>query len=219
MEVRENGMQDFAVARRAMVDSQLRPEGVIDAGVINAMASVPREEFVPAAAQAVAYGDRPIALGNGRAMPSPAVTGRWLSALAPRRGEKALIVGSGGGYSAALLEALGLEVTALESDASPSVAAAPQVGSIKAVTGDLAAGHRAGAPYDIILIDGAVDRVPDAIAGQLIEGGRLATAINDRGVSRLVIGRNVGGRIAFQTIVDADVAPLPGFAQPAAFVF
>ena len=214
MKVGEIGMQDFAVARRAMVDSQLRPEGVIDAGVINAMASVPREEFVPAAAQAVAYGDRPIALGNGRAMPSPAVTGRWLSALAPRRGEKALIVGSGGGYSAALLEALGLEVTALESDASLRVA-----GSIKAVTGDLAAGHRAGAPYDIILIDGAVDRVPDAIAGQLIEGGRLATAINDRGVSRLVIGRNVGGRIAFQTIVDADVAPLPGFAQPAAFVF
>ena len=207
-------MQDFAVARRAMVDSQLRPEGVVDVGVINAMASVPREEFVPAAAQALAYGDRPIALGNGRAMPSPAVTGRWLSALAPRRGEKALIVGSGSGYSAALLEALGLEVTALESDASLRVA-----GSIKAVTGDLAAGHRAGAPYDLILIDGAVDRVPDAIAGQLTEGGRLATAINDCGVSRLVIGRNGGGRVAFQTIVDADVAPLPGFAQPAAFIF
>ncbi len=209
-------MEDYAGARRAMIDSQLRPEAVVDAGVIAAMASVAREDFVPAAARARAYGDRPVALGKGRALAPPAVTGRLLSELAPRRGEKALVVGAGTGYSAALLAAIGLDVIALESDRELNT---HEAALFERVEGELAAGHLARAPYDLILIEGAVEQVPDAIAAQLVEGGRLGTALGDRGVSRLAVGRNIGGRLGLRTIADADVAPLPGFERPRAFVF
>ena len=212
-------MQDFGEARRVMVDSQLRPEGVVDAGVVHAIASLPRENFVPAAARALAYGDRPVPLGNGRALAPPAVTGRLLSELEPRRGERALVIGAGCGYSAVLLDSLGLEVTAIESDpalASMARAASP---GIDLIEGELAAGYRGAAPYDLILIDGAVEHVPDAISAQLVEGGRLGTALSDRGVTRLAVGRNVGGRVGLRTIADAEVARLPGFERPKTFIF
>ena len=116
-------MQDFSLARRAMVDNQLRPEGVTDRAVLVAMGSVERERFVPESARALAYFDRPLKLAKGRAMMPPAALGRLLSELAPRPGERALIVGSGSGYSAALLRDIGLDVTALESDEALAVAA------------------------------------------------------------------------------------------------
>jgi protein-L-isoaspartate(D-aspartate) O-methyltransferase len=217
--VQDIGMQDFAAARRAMVDSQLRPEGVVDAAVVNALAKLPRENFVPASSRAFAYGDRPVALGNGRALSPPAVVGRLLSELEPRPGERALVVGAGSGYSAAVLDKLGLMVTALESDstlASMARAAAP---TLDVVEGNLAAGHPAGAPYDLILIDGAVEHVPETVTAQLVEGGRIATTLSDRGVTRLAVGRSVGGRVGLRTIADAEVAPLPGFERPRAFTF
>lgn len=213
------GMQDFGAARRAMIDSQLRPEGVVDAAVVNAIASLPREDFVPGSARALAYGDRPVPLGNGRALAPPAVTGRLLNELDPRTGERALVVGAGSGYSAALLDVLGLKVTALESDrelASKARAASP---GIDVIEGDLAAGYPGAAPYDIILIDGAVEHIPQAITAQLVEGGRIAAVLNDRGVGRLAVGRNSGGRVGLRTIADADVALLPGFERPKAFTF
>ena len=212
-------MQDFGAARRAMIDSQLRPEGVVDAAVVNAIASVPRENFVPPAARALAYGDRPVPLGNGRALAPPAVTGRLLSELEPRRGERALVVGAGSGYSAAVLETLGLEVTALESD--PALAAMAKAASpaMTVVEGDLAAGYPGAAPYDIILIDGAVEHIPPELTAQLVEGGRIGAVLSDRGIGRLAVGRNAGGRIGLRTIADADLALLPGFERPKAFTF
>src|SRR6478736_5758975 len=102
----EDSMQDFNLARRAMVDNQLRPEAVTDRGVLAAMGSVERESFVPEAARALAYFDRPVPLAGGRAMMPPAALGRLLSELAPRPGERALVVGSGTGYSAAVLRAI-----------------------------------------------------------------------------------------------------------------
>jgi protein-L-isoaspartate(D-aspartate) O-methyltransferase len=212
-------MQDFAARRRAMVESQLRPEGVVDAVVVNALANLSREKFVPSAGRALAYGDRPVPLGNGRALSPPAVIGRLLSELEPRRGERALVIGAGSGYSAAALDALGVEVTALESD--PSLASMARAASpgIEVIEADLAAGHRAGAPYDLILIDGAVEHVPETITAQLVEGGRIGTALCDRGVTRLAIGRNAGGHAGLRTIADAEVAPLPGFGRPRAFTF
>ena len=161
----------------------------------------------------------PLPLGNGRALAPPAVTGRLLSELEPRRGERALVVGAGSGYSAALLASLGLKVIALESDAglvSMAKAASP---GIEVVEGDLAAGYPGEAPYDIILIDGAVEHIPEAITAQLVEGGRIGAVLSDRGVTRLAVGRNVGGRVGLRTIADADVAPLPGFERPRAFTF
>lgn len=210
-------MQDFALARRAMVDSQLRPEGVTDRGVLAAMGSVERERFVPEAARALAYFDRPLRMSDGRAMMPPAALGRLLSEAAPKAGERALVVGSGTGYSAALLKAIGLDVAALESD--EALAARTREAGIDTAVGDLSEGHAKAAPYDLILLDGAVEEVPAAIVKQLAPGGRLAGAILDRGIARLVIGRAAGDSLGLRTIADADVDPLPGFERPRAFTF
>lgn len=210
-------MQDFSLARRSMVDNQLRPEGVTDRGVLGAMGSVERERFVPAEARALAYFDRPLKIANGRAMMPPAALGRLLSELAPKAGEKALVVGSGTGYSAALLRSIGLDVTALESD--KGLAAAATEAGVETVAGKLADGWPKSAPYDLVLLDGAVEEVPPAIIKQLRDGGRLAGAVVERGVSRLVIGRASGGALGLRSIADAEVDTLPGFERPRAFTF
>ena len=202
---------DSSAARRAMIDSQLRPEAVTDGAVLAAMASVERERFVPEAARSFAYFDRTVSLGNGRSMMPPAALGRLLSELAPRPGERALVVGAATGYSAALLKAIGLEVTAFEDD--PALAEQARAAGIEISKNDK------GARFDLILIDGAVEYIPDALVAKLVEGGRLATALIDRGVSRLVIGRASGGVLGLRTIADAAVAPLPGFERPRAFTF
>jgi len=210
-------MQDFSLARRAMVDNQLRPEGVTDRGVLAAMGSVERERFVPERARALAYFDRPLKIAEGRAMMPPAALGRLLSELTPVAGERALIVGSGTGYSAALLKEIGLDVIALES--AERLSAAASAAGIETVSGELAKGWDKGAPYDLILLDGAVEYVPAALAKQLRDGGRLAGAIVDRGVTRLVVGRVSGGALGLRSIADADVDILPGFERPRAFTF
>lgn len=210
-------MQDYSLARRAMVDNQLRPEAVTDRGVLAAMATVERERFVPESAKALAYFDRPLRLSNGRAMMPPAALGRLLSELAPRAGERALVVGSGTGYAAALLKAIGLDVVALESE--DALAGAARDAGVETVVGDLAAGWAKDAPYDIVLLDGAVEEVPGDLLKQLTENGRLAGAIADRGVTRLVVGRVAGGSLGLRSLADADVAVLPGFSRPRAFNF
>lgn len=210
-------MQDYSLARRAMVDNQLRPEAVTDRGVLAAMASVERERFVPESAKALAYFDRPLRLSGGRAMMPPAALGRLLSELAPRTGERALVVGSGTGYAAALLEAIGVDTVALESD--EGLARAARDAGVETVVGDLAAGWAKDAPYDIVLLDGAVEEVPGDLLKQLTENGRLAGAIADRGVTRLVVGRVAGGSLGLRSLADADVAVLPGFSRPRAFNF
>jgi protein-L-isoaspartate(D-aspartate) O-methyltransferase len=210
-------MQDYSLARRAMVDNQLRPEAVTDRRVLAAMATVERERFVPESAKALAYFDRPLRLAGGRAMMPPAALGRLLSELAPRTGERALVVGSGTGYAAALLEAIGVDTVALESD--EGLARAARDAGVETVVGDLAAGWAKDAPYDIVLLDGAVEEVPGDLLKQLTENGRLAGAIADRGVTRLVVGRVAGGSLGLRSLADADVAVLPGFSRPRAFNF
>jgi protein-L-isoaspartate(D-aspartate) O-methyltransferase len=210
-------MQDYSLARRAMVDNQLRPEAVTDRGVLAAMGSVERERFVPAEARALAYFDRPLPLSPDRSMMPPAALGRLLSELAPRAGERALVVGSGSGYSAAILRAIGLEVVALESN--EKLAEAARSSGIDTVTGDLAMGWPKAAPYDVVLLDGAVEEVPAALVKQLTGNGRFAGAIADRGITRLVIGSVAGDALGLRSLADADVAILPGFERPRAFTF
>ena len=146
---------DYAAARQAMVDSQLRPQGVNDPLVIAAMSRVPREKFVPEEQRALAYADRALPLEAGRAMPAAAVTGLLLTALAPLRGETALIVGAGTGYSAAVLAEMGIKAVALES--SPALSAEAKKNRARVVEGPLHDGDARSAPYDFILIDGAVE--------------------------------------------------------------
>ena len=208
---------DFAAARAAMVDSQLRPQGVTDAAVVAAMGSVPREKFLPPETRPLAYVDRAVAMGEGRFMPAPAVVGMLLTQMMPVKGQRALVVGAGTGYSAALLEAIGLQVTAVESAAS--LAAAARDNGIDVVEGPLEAGCKKRAPYDQILIDGAVELIPDAIVAQLADGGRLGTALLDRGITRLVVGRKAAGAFGYLSLSDAGVPALPGFTRPRAFTF
>ncbi len=208
---------DYPTARRAMVDSQLRPQGVTDQALLEAMGKVEREKFVPAEVRPLAYIDRSLALGEGRFLVPPAVLGQLLTQMMPLPGERALVVGAGTGYSATVLQAMGLEVIALES--APALAAEARGNGLTVVEGDLEAGHKAGAPYDIILIDGAVEHIPDAITAQLADGGRLGGALKDRGVTRLIVGRKAGGSFGYLSIGDAGVAALPGFNRPRTFTF
>lgn len=208
---------DFAAARRAMVESQLRPQGVTDQAVLAAMDSVPREHFVPEAVRALAYVDRSVAIGNGRFLAPPGVHGQLLTQMAPQPHERALVVGAGSGYSAALLTHVGCRVTALESD--PELCARARELGIDILEGPLAEGVNKAAPFDIMLIDGAVEFIPDPLVEQLAQGGRLGAALVDRSVTRLIVGRKVGGAFGYLSINDSAVAALPGFSRPREFIF
>lgn len=208
---------DYAAARAAMVDTQLRPEGVSYPPVVEAMAKVRREDFVAEEARPIAYVDRSVPMGDGRYLSGAVVTGKLLTALRPLPGDRALVVGCGSGYSAAVLEALGLSVLGLES--SPGLAARARELGIDVVEGPLEEGWKAKAPYDLILIDGAVEFIPEAIISQLTDHGRLGTALIDRGISRLAVGRRAGDGFGLQTMVDSGAAALPGFRKPRAFTF
>lgn len=208
---------DFAAARRAMIESQLRPVGVSDAAVLEAMDKVPRERFVPEDNRPLAYADRSLAIGGGRFIPAPAVLGQLLTQMVPKKGERALVIGAGTGYSAAVLAAIGCDVVALE--CSPELAERARELGIRTVEGPLESGHKAGAPYDLILFDGAVEYLPEPIIAQLADGGRLGAALADRGIIRLIVGQKVGDAFGHLSIADAGVAPLPGFSRPQGFRF
>src|SRR5687768_7743137 len=208
---------DFAAARRAMIENQLRPVGVSDQLVLDAMGSVAREQFVPDDNRPLAYVDRSLPVGGGRYLAAPAVLGQLLTQMAPKPGERALVVGAGTGYTAAILAAIGCKVAALES--SPSLATRARELGITTVEGPLEAGHKAAAPYDLILIDGAVEFIPDAIVQQLADGGRLGAALAEGGITRLIVGQKVAGAFGYLSIADAGVAPLPGFTRPRGFRF
>lgn len=211
---------NFDQMRQGMVVSQLRPTGVNDARVVSAMASVPREAFVPADKAPLAYLDIAIPLADGRSLNPPMAVGRLLTEAQVQPGDKVLLVGAATGYTAALLSALGADVVAVEENAdlvTHGKAALPA--GVKWVKGPLAAGSRADAPFDIVMIDGAVEQIPQAIIDQLADGGRLVGAIVDRGVTRLVSGARAGKGFGTRAFADTDTVSLPGFAKPAAFSF
>jgi protein-L-isoaspartate(D-aspartate) O-methyltransferase len=182
---------DFATARRAMIDSQLRPQGVTNIAVLAAMAAIPREAFVPEAAANAAYTDRSISVDGKGAMMPPAPLARLLTAAEPRAGERALVVGAAPAYAAELLRYIGLLVSE-----------------------DLAAG-----PFDLILIEGAVEIVPDALTTTIVEGGRIATALIENGVTRLAIGGKLAGVIGWNRFADSEIVPLPCYSRPPVFTF
>ena len=178
-------------ARRAMIDSQLRTSGVNEAWVLSAMAACRREDYVPADQAGHAYIDRALPLGNGRFLASPLVHGRMLAQAAPQRGDKVLIIGNGNGYLPALVTPLAGSVTVIDAkDAVP------------------------GGDYSLIIIDGAIEVLPDAVSGALAEGGRIVTGCIERGVARLAAGRKSAGTVALTTLCDLPVPALAEFAAP-----
>ena len=213
--------QNFQQMRRAMVASQLRTTGVNDPRVVAAMGAVPRERFIPAERCALAYADVLVPLGHGRQLNPPMAVGRMLTEARLRGGERALVIGAATGYSAAVLARLVAEVVVVEEQ--PELAALARSaladGDVEVVEAPLPSGHPAAAPYDFILIDGAVEHVPPAILDQLADGGQVALAVIEDGVTRLCVGRMVAGAFGATAYADAAAAVLPGFETPRGFNF
>lgn len=212
---------NFDQMRRAMVASQLRTTGVNDPRVIAAMGDVARERFVPAGRRALAYADALVPLVKGRQLNPPMALGRMLTEARLSGHEHALVIGAATGYSAAVLGRLVKSVVALEEEPELSAFArdALEGSGVELVEGPLAQGHNAGAPYDFILIDGAVEQVPQAIIDQIADGGEIALAMVDEDVTRLSVGRVVAGGFGVTAFADAAAATLPGFAKPRGFSF
>ncbi len=210
---------NYEQMRHAMVVSQLRTTGVSDARVVSAMGEVQRERFVPADKACIAYADMALPIGNGRALNPPMVTGRLLTEAQVVPGDHALVVGAAMGYTVAVLEKLGATVVAVEEDADLLAAGKKAVPGATWVKGPLHAGSKKGAHYSLIVLDGAVEQIPQGLVAQLSDGGRLAGAVIEDGVSRLVLGVRVGSGFGTKAFADADTAMLPGFAKPAVFSF
>ncbi|WP_242137182.1 MULTISPECIES: protein-L-isoaspartate O-methyltransferase [unclassified Sphingomonas] len=214
--------QDMTAMRHAMVASQLRTNAVSDARVVAAMDLVPREAFLPPAVADLAYRDTAVPLSHGRAQNVPIATGRLLTQAELRPTDRALLIGAAGGYTAAVLAALVASVVAVESDPALLDIARPALadhGNVTLVDAPLQAGHAAGAPYDVLVIDGAVDSVPQVLVDQLVIGGRIVGGLIDRGVTRLAAGRRTAGGFALLDFADIDCVPLPGFSSPRSFTF
>ncbi len=211
--------EDWGRARRTMVDSQLRTVGVHDPRLLARFAVVPRERFVPPEVRALAYADAPVPLGGGRALNPPMASALLVQGAEPRLSDKVLLVGGATGYVAAVLAPLVGRLTVVEERADLLAHARAALPDIAFVEGPLTGGHPAGAPYDLVLIDGAVERMPDALVAQLVPGGRMAAGMIDRGVARLSVGRRAGDGVSMLPLMEAAVAPLPTFARPAEFVF
>jgi protein-L-isoaspartate(D-aspartate) O-methyltransferase len=216
--VKQQGTHDFSQMRAHMVDSQLRPNSVTSDDIVAAFREVPREAFVPKDMLAFAYLDEDIEVAPGRFMMEPLTLGRLIEFAEPRNGEKALVIGGTTGYSAAVLAMLALDVVLLEDGIEPAVAIS-RVPNLKPVSGPLNEGYGENGPYDLILIEGRIDYLPDTILSQVKEGGRVAAVIMDEGTARAGIGRVFGGHIGWTFVSDAGVAPLPGFAKEKGFAF
>ena len=218
-------MTDFAVARYNMVESQLRPNKVTDQRVVDAMMSVPREAFVPAASRGVAYVDDALAVAKGRYLMEPMVFARMLQAAEVQPGDVVLDIGCGTGYSCAIIAQLAATVVGIEADpdlAAKAGNALADVGVDNAVV--IAGPHNVGypdqAPYDVIFVNGAVAEAPSALLEQLADGGRLVTVVRGEdgvGVARLF--RRISGAVSSRALFETLPAVLPGFEAKPVFRF
>lgn len=217
---------DFTRARRNMVDGQLRPNRVTNPRLLEVVGELPREQFLPDRLKAVAYADDDVPLGNGRFLMEPMVLARLIQYLQPQEGERGLVVASGRGYGAALLSRLVKSVVAVEDD--PATAAAAEhtfrslgIDNVRQVVGKLENGAPDSGACDVILIEGAVQQIPQPILDQLAEGGRLCTVLATPsgvlGVAQLTVKE--GGVTSSRPLFDTGTPLLPGFAPPPRFTF
>jgi len=217
-------MFDTATARRMMVDGQIRTADVTNPDLIEAMMTVPRERFVPPALADQAYSDGDIPLGGGRVLIKPMVLAKLLQVAKVSATDHVLDVGAATGYSAAILSRLAGAVVALEEDAglartAQSALAAGGAVNVTVATGPLSAGWPAAAPYDLILLDGATEIVPDNLGKQLKPDGRLVCIFGQPPNGKATVFRLIEGRLVGRPVFDAAEPVLPGFAAVPAFVF
>jgi protein-L-isoaspartate(D-aspartate) O-methyltransferase len=215
-------MPDFAARRTLMVDTQIRPSDVTKFPIIDAMLKVPREEFVPASLREAAYVGENLDLGGGRVILDPRTLAKMLDALAIGPGDLVLDVGAAHGYSSAVIARLAQAVVALESDEAMASEATESLSghnadNVVVETGDLAEGASEHAPFDVIVIEGGVVRVPEALEDQLKDGGRIAAVFLENALGEVKIGYKLDGRINWRRAFNAGAPLLPGFEAASVF--
>jgi protein-L-isoaspartate(D-aspartate) O-methyltransferase len=216
-------MTNFAAARHNMVESQVRPNGITDHRIIDAMAQVKREDFVPEARKAIAYLDEDVQLKDGRYLIEPMAFARMIHLALIKPSDRVLVVGAGTGYGARIISMLARSVVALESDLELAGLARGFLAgndAVQVVEGSLAEGHAAGAPYDVIIVEGRIAAVPKSLFAQLANEGRIVAAVGNTDVSKMQIATLTDGHRSSRSAFDVSISPLPGFAiEKAAFVF
>ena len=190
---------DFTAARRHMIESQLRTSGINDAWVLDRMAAIPREDYVPEAARASAYVDRTVPLGAGAFLAPPLAQGQILTHAKPQADERTLLIGPATAYLAALIR--------------------PLVGELREATPDEVLSGDVDGVFDLVIVDGAVEHVPAQLAATLAPSGRLVTGVVSRGVPRLAIGRPSGADVSLMTLVESQLPRLPAFDRPQSWTF
>lgn len=212
----------YESARFNMVEAQIRTANVTDPRILAAMNAVARERFVPRAAAALAYADVPVAVAQGRYLLDPRSFAKLVQLAQVKAEDRVLDVGCATGYSSAVLARLTAEVMALEQDADlvrvASELLANPVGKVEVVQGALIEGVKDQAPFDVILVNGAIEQVPDSLLAQLAEGGRLVAVLKD-GQSRAWLYLKENGQVGKRPDFDAEVPVLAGFKKAMGFVF
>lgn len=215
-------MPDYAARRRAMVDSQVRPSDVTSFPIISAMLAVPREVFVPAQLREAAYMGEHLDLGRGRVILDPRTLAKMLDALDIRPGDLVLDIGCALGYSSAVMARLAGAVVALESDADMAAEARAHLAEQEADNvipheGPLTEGAAEHGPFDVIIVEGGVAELPDALTGQLKDGGRMACLFMEDRLGAVRIGHKTGGHVSWRFAFNASAPVLPGFERHMTF--
>ena len=210
-------MTDFTARRTMMVDTQVRPNDVTKYPIIEAMLAVPREAFVPGGQREAAYVGGNIDIAPGRAMLEPRTLAKMLDALDIQPTDLVLDIGCGLGYSAAIIARMAEAVVALEEDGTLAAEAQARLSaegadSAAVVEGALAEGSAKHGPYDVIIVEGAAETVPDAVLAQLKEGGRIGCLFMDGALGACRIGHKVDGVVTWRFAFNATAPVLPGFA-------
>jgi protein-L-isoaspartate(D-aspartate) O-methyltransferase len=224
---RGSRMIDFAAARRMMVDGQVRTADVTDQRILAAMQDLPRERFFPDDKASLAYLDLDVAVSAAgqpvRRLLKPMVLAKLIQAAAIAPADRVLDIGCATGYGTALLTHLAGAVIGLDEDAGLARQAAAALGAgiadARIETGPLSRGCPADGPFDVIVLEGAVEFVPPALFDQLKDGGRLVCVLSRGADGKAMLYRRIDGDLSGRAVFDAAAAPLPGFAKPAAFVF
>ncbi len=215
-------MSDYAKRRRMMVDTQVRPADVTKFPIIDAMLTVPREAFVPRDRMEAAYMSENIAIGGSRVILEPRTFAKMLDALALGNDDLVLDLGAGLGYSSAVIAHIAEAVVAVEDDEArlseaESLLAEHHADNVILHGGALSEGAPEHGPYDAILIEGAVEEVPEAIIGQLKEGGRMACLFMEGTLGVVRIGYKLDGGMSWRFSFNASAPVIPGFEKARAF--
>lgn len=219
---------DFAAARFNMVECQIRPNKVRDERVLNALGTLPREQFVPSMMASLAYIDEDLQVAPGRFLLEPMVLARLLEEADIKPQDRVLDIASATGYSTVVLSMLAQEVTGVESDPALQKQAVNNLATMQASNASvqlnaLVEGYKGKAPYDVILINGAIETLPEALLEQLAEGGRLAAVIRCYGPAKAAhtgearLYEKINGHVSHRALFDANVKLLPGFEAKRTF--